>query len=139
VPTAEERESRLRAEVGRLRLRETRRVFDLAVHVGVLGGGHDTFVLRAQDLRVVDAALRVDAVARLLEDAPPQWDSAWLSRPGGPEPHDEDVRWLAAASAAYGMHGRRLTGFHVVTRYGWRDVLTGEQRTWRRLRLNRSC
>jgi hypothetical protein len=33
------------------------------------------------------------------------------------------------------MHGRRLDGCFAVTRYGWRDVLTGETRTWRRLRL----
>src|SRR3954453_11259094 len=39
----------LREEVGRLRARESRRVFDPSVHVGILGGGRAGFVLRAKD------------------------------------------------------------------------------------------
>jgi hypothetical protein len=33
------------------------------------------------------------------------------------------------------MHGRSLDGFFVLTRTGWRDMLTDQQRVWTRLRL----
>ncbi|MEO5709414.1 MAG: hypothetical protein ABIQ59_06300 [Nocardioidaceae bacterium] len=126
----------LRQEVGRFRARESRRVFDLSVHVGVLGGARDSFVVRAQDLPAVDTALRTDVLAALVEDSPDDWRTAWLVRPGTPEPHDLDLQWLAAASSAFGMHGRTLDGFFVLTRSGWRDVLSGESRVWKRLRLS---
>ena len=125
----------LRQEVGRFRARESRRVFDLSVHVGVLGGPRDSFVVRAQDLPAVDGALRTDVVAALLEDSPADWRTAWLVRPGTPEQHDLDLQWLAAAGTAFGMHGRALDGFFVLTRTGWRDVLTDDRRVWKRLRL----
>jgi hypothetical protein len=130
-----DRRTVLREEVGRFRRRESRRVFDLAVHVGVLGAGRDSFVVRAQDLPVVDPALRIDVLSVLLEDSPDDWRTAWLTRPGTPEVHDLDLHWLAAAGTAFGMHGRTLEGFFTLTRTGWRDVLTDETRTWRRLRL----
>lgn len=127
--------SLLRTEVGLLRQRETRRVFDTVIHVGTVGAECDSFVVRAGDLPVVDTALRTDVVAALLDrsDAPARM--LWLTRAGAPEPYDEDVAWLAAARTAFAMHGRTLDGCYVVTRYGWRDVRTGEGRTWRRLRL----
>ena len=132
---ATDRRLLLRQEVGRFRARESRRVFDLSVHVGVLGGPRDSFVVRAQDLPAVDGALRTDVVAALLEDSPDDWRTAWLVRPGTPEQHDLDLQWLAAAGTAFGMHGRPLHGFFVITRTGWRDVLTDETRVWKRLRL----
>jgi hypothetical protein len=58
-----------------------------------------------------------------------------VARPGTPDLHDLDLLWLAAARTAFGMHGRALDGFYAVTRTGWRDVLTGETRVWKRLRL----
>ena len=127
--------SLLRQEVGRLRGRESRRVFDAAVHVGVLAGPRDSFVVRAQDLPAVDAALRTDVLSSLVEQAPSTWRTAWLARPGDPELHDQDLAWLAAARTAFGIHARPLEGFYVVTRTGWRDVLTDETRVWTRLRL----
>lgn len=117
----------LHSEVSRLRARETRRVFDPAVHVGVLGGGSAGVVLRAQDLPVLDAGLRTDVLLRLLEDSPDPWRTMWLLRAGSPDPHDADLAWLAAARSAFGSHGRRLEGCFVVTRQGWRDVLTDGQ------------
>ena len=125
----------LRREVGQLRARETRRVFDVSVHVGVLGGERDSFVVRAQDLPAVDAGLRTDVVSALLDDAPPEWTKAWIARPGVPDLHDADLAWLAAAGAAFGMHGRTLEAFYALTRYGWRDVRTGQSRVWKRLRI----
>lgn len=125
----------LRQEVGRFRGRESRRVFDAAVHVGVLAGPRDSFVVRAQDLPVVDTALRTDVLCSLVEQAPPDWHTVWLARSGDPELHDQDLCWLAAARTAFGIHARPLEGFYVITRTGWRDVLSGETRVWRRLRL----
>lgn len=84
---------------------------------------------------MVDAALRTDVVSRLLEDTPPEWRTAWLVRPGTPEPHDLDQAWLAAVLTAFGMHGRRLDGCYVITRTGWRDPLSGRAQVWARLRL----
>jgi hypothetical protein len=94
----------LRREVGRFRARESRRVFDASVHVGVLDGPRDSFTVRAADLPVVDAALRTDVVAALLDDSPDDWRTAWLVRPGVPEVHDLDLAWLGAAGTAFGMH-----------------------------------
>ena len=125
----------LRREVGRFRARESRRVFDASVHVGVLDGPRDSFTVRAADLPVVDAALRADVVSALLDDAPADWRTAWLVRPGVPHLHDLDLAWLGAARTAFGMHGRPLEAFYAVTRSGWLDVLTGESRAWKRLRL----
>lgn len=125
----------LRREVGLLRERETRRVFDVTVYVGTLGGARDSFVVRARDLPVLDHGLRTDVVAELLAQTAPELRTAWLVRPGTPEQHDADLHWLAAARAAFAMYGRPLHAFYAITRYGWRDVFTGRSRTWKRLRL----
>ncbi len=125
----------LRRAVGELRRRETRRVFDASVHVGRLDADHESFVVRARDLPVLDAALRVEVVSRLVADAEPAPSLAWLVRAGDPEPFDVDADWCAAATTAFDMHGLTLAGFYAVTRYGWRDVRDGDVQTWRRLRL----
>ena len=125
----------LREEVGRLRQRETRRRFDACLHVGELGGERTGFVIAARDLPVMDVQLRVDVAAGLLQDASPRWRTAWLVRPGTPEQHDVDLRWFSAVRTAFAMHARPLDGCYVVTRSGWRDLLTGDSRTWVRLRL----
>jgi hypothetical protein len=125
----------LRTEVGRLRARESRRVFDRLVYVGVLGGPRSSFVLAARDRLVVDHALRTDVVGRLLDDTPPYCRTAWLARPGRPDLHDDDLRWLAAARLAFGSHGRDLDGCYALTRTGWLDVAGDERRRWVRLRL----
>ena len=135
APLSEARRLLLREEVGRFRARESRRVFDSSVHVGLLGGPRTGFVVRAQDLPAVDAALRVDVLTTLIAESPPQWCTAWLVRPGTPERHDLDLQWLAAAHAAFGIHDRPLDGCYVITRSGWRDLLSDETRVWARLRL----
>jgi hypothetical protein len=125
----------LRREVGELRQRETRRVFDPAVYVGTLGGERHSFVVRRRDLPGLDVGLRVDVVGELLEQSEPVHRTAWLVRPGTTEQHDDDLAWLAAAGAAFAIHDRPLDDFFAITRYGWRRVRTGETRTWKRLRL----
>lgn len=125
----------LRREVGLLRQRETRRVFDAAVYVGTLGGPRDSFVVRARDLPAMDAGLRADVVGALVEQTSDEQRVAWLVRAGHPEQHDADLSWHAAARAAFATYGRPLEAFYVITRYGWRDVATGRTRTWKRLRL----
>lgn len=126
----------LRREVGMLRARESRRVFDPSVHVGVLGQDHAGAVVAARDRPVLDPGLRADVVARLLEEGPDSWRTLWVVRPGVPEQHDDDLAWLAAGLLAFGMHARPLDGCYVLTRTGWRCVLTGRSRTWVRLRLD---
>jgi hypothetical protein len=79
--------------------------------------------------------LRIEVVSRLLEDSPSSWRTLWLVRAGLTEPHDDDVSWLAAGRVAFGMHQRPLGGCYVITRSGWRCVLTGRSRSWVRLRL----
>lgn len=118
-----------------LRARESRRVFDVTVHVGRLAGDRDSFVVRAQDLPAVDAALRIDVLSALVAQTPAEAVHAWLARPGQPHPHDLDLAWLSAATVAFAIHGRPLAGFFAVTRAGWLDVRSGERRTWKRLRL----
>jgi hypothetical protein len=130
-----DRRGLLRREVGLLRQRETRRVFDTAVHVGVLGGESAGFVARAQDLPVLDAGLRTDVVCGLLATLAPEAREAWVVRAGTPEPQDVDLQWLAAARAGLGVLGRQVEGCYVITRSGWRDLVTAQQRTWVRLRL----
>jgi hypothetical protein len=125
----------LRREVGMLRARESRRAFDVAVSVGRLAGARDSFVVRAQDLPAIDASLRVDMVSSLVGQAPDDARAAWLARPGEPLLHDLDLAWLSAAAVGFGIHGRELAGFYAITRTGWLDVRTGEQRIWKRLRL----
>jgi hypothetical protein len=133
LPLAQQR--MLRMEVGLLRQRESRRVFDTRVNVGIIGGPRAGFVIPARDLPAVDVALRTDVVATLLEETPAEWRTTWLARAGTTEQHDLDLQWLAAARTAFGMVDRPLEACYAVTRAGWRDVLTGEQRVWVRLRL----
>ena len=125
----------LREEVGRFRAGESRRTFDPSVHVGELGGDRTGFVLRARDRPAMDAALRVDIAARLVEDSPAAWRTAWLVRPGTPEQHDLDLQWLAAVRTGFAIHDRPLDGCYVLTRSGWRDLVTDHRRVWARLRL----
>jgi hypothetical protein len=60
--------------------------------------------------------------------------SIWLTRGGELCVGDADLAWFAAARTAFGRHGIGDPGVHVVTRYGWLDLCTGESRTWRRVR-----
>ena len=127
----------LRLEVGRLRVRESRRVFDPSVHVGRLAGPRRSFVFRARDRPVMDRGLRVEVMCSLLDEHEEDLAGtvAWLVRPGVPEVSDLDLEWQSAAGFAFATRELRPAGFYVVTRGGWLDVRTGESRVWKRLRL----
>ena len=139
----------LRAEVGLLRAELSRRMFAARLALGTPGLRGDGTVLSGplHDGKGdpwppppwFDAGMRVDVVDRLLThrrlaDRPLQ---AWLLRPGVASLHDEDLAWLAATRHACAAHGVALAGFWVVTRYGWLDPVSGESRSWKRLRVRR--
>ena len=119
----------------------------MGVHVGVPGGSRQSGDVPWPVPREYDAGLRLDLVTGLLDGlAAAGADtgtaardgsaaSAWVTRPGEPLLHDRDLEWYSAAAHAFAAYGVRLETFRVVTRSGWLDVVTGEQRVWRRLRL----
>ena len=127
-----------RREVGGFRASEQRRRHPLGIHVGEPGGWRTTVELPWPEPRWRDSGLRTDVVTALLAHTDPATVVAahgWITRPGVPELHDADLAWFAAAVRGWGAHGVALTGFHAVTRTGWVDVVTGEHRVWKRLRL----
>jgi len=124
----------LRLAVGRFRQLEHRRHFPAVVHVGRPGSGYADFV--DLDEHRLDHALRTEVVAALLSRAlvAMKRPVVWITRPGALGTEDVDLRWLAAARAAYGEAGVPLALF-VVTRDGWYDPRSGVRREWSRLRL----
>ena len=127
-----------RREVARLRAAERRRSFPLGLHLGHPQGTRHGVEVPWPVPAEYDAGLRFDVLDALLE----QWDEVaggpvcvWLTRPGVPTVHDVDLEWLAAATRGCGAHEVELLTVRAVTHTGWLDVVTGEQRVWRRLRL----
>jgi hypothetical protein len=122
-----------RIEVGRLRARDRRRTFPAELHLGRPAGPRVSL-----GVPTADVGLRLDLVAALLdvwreEHGGPAF--GWVIRSGVPAPHDEDLAWYAAAVRAFGALDEAPQGFRAVTRSGWLDVVTGENRVWKRLRL----
>ena len=129
----------LREAVRRHAAGERRRRFAPVIHVGRPGVRERT---APASLAATDHALRCDLVAAMVastvagmvgtvagEDDP----LVWLTRPGELDCEDVDLAWSAAARTAGAEAGRPLTCV-VVTRRGWRDPVTGEGRTWQRMR-----
>jgi hypothetical protein len=130
----------------------------MGVHVGVPGGARRSTQVPWPVPPEYDAGLRLDLMTGLLDalldalpdglpEALPECGAcgaepvrvreacAWLTRPGDPVLHDRDLEWYSASVHAFGVHDVRLLRFRAVTRSGWFDVVTGDQRVWRRLRL----
>ena len=128
-----------RAEVARFRAGERRRSFPALLHVGLPDGPRPRLEIPWPFPAEYDAGLRLDLVDALVDtllaDPPPHDDPwAWVTRPGVPEVHDCDLGLLSAVLGSFAAHGLGLGGFRTVTRSGWLDPITGESRTWRRLR-----
>jgi hypothetical protein len=149
APRATDRDD-WRAEVGALRTDERRRRFPMGVHVGTPAGHRRTVEVPWPAPDHYDTGLRLDLLSGLLDAflgadggataasaAPtaPRELFGWLTRPGEPLLHDQDLLWYAAATHAFTAYGVRLLGFRAVTRSGWLDVANGDHRVWRRLRL----
>jgi hypothetical protein len=128
-----------RAEVARFRLAERRRLFPLGLHVGAPDGYRHSLEAAWPWPGSLDAGSRFDLAAGLVDALTTQWPVerpawAWVTRPGVPELHDCDLGWYAATARAFGAYGLAIAGFRSVTRTGWLDVVSGESRTWKRLR-----
>ncbi len=143
-----------RSEVTRLRSSERRRLFPLGLHVGTPGGPVRRLEVPWPAPADLDQGLRFDLADALVDDLVDSWpvdswpvdswpvDSwpagsgtwGWVTRPGVPEVHDCDLAWLSAVSRALGARQLPMAGFRAVTRTGWLHVLSGEHRTWKRLR-----
>jgi hypothetical protein len=109
--------------------------YPAVLHVGLPGG--EVAVLDLSEAEPSDPGLRADVVAALrVRAGAPRGHLVWLTRPGGLELQDVDVRWLAGARAAYDEARAPLT-FVVVNRRGWRDPRSGLGRTWARVRPSR--
>ena len=100
------------------------------LHVGRPGVRERTV---AAALTVTDHALRCDLVAAMVAGCGEVDPLVWLTRPGDLDREDLDVAWAAATRAAAAEAGRPWSCV-VVTRRGWCDPVTGEGRTWQRLR-----
>ncbi len=136
TPPAEARATLWRDEVRRFRAAQPHRNFPVVVHAGHPAGRRFSFT----DVPGLDAGLRTEVVDRLLAacDTTSQ-PLVWLSRPGVPVLHDLDACWLAATRQAFAQLGWELAGFHVVTRTGWLEVLTGRSQVWKRPRTRGSA
>lgn len=84
---------------------------------------------------VLDRGLRVDLLCALMP-AVPEPCAVVVSRA---EHHDtcseEDLAWTGAAHAAAGITAADLVAVVMVSRWGWLDLLSGQRRDWKRLRI----
>lgn len=120
----------LRAELcAFLDLLGPRKVSAPVFHLGTPGGRRGSEQLAIAAAPGHDAGLRADLVEQAagllprLDPAP----VAWMTRTGALAPTDLDLAWLAAARAGLERHGRSLGSFFVITRSGWRELLTGAE------------
>jgi len=129
----------LRLEVAVLRVRHDHgRNVSTVLHLGVPGGARATAPLpRADDPLLSDPGFRTDVAVRLAELAVERNLPlhAWLARDGDLELRTGDRAWWPALRGALAVSGRAPAGLHVVTKTGWCDVVAGERRTWKRLRV----
>lgn len=102
-----------------------------AVHVGL--PGVERVSVGADPLTRREVCWRADLLDRALEGVE-QPVTAWITRAGSLEPTDDDQAWCGAATMAFARHGLRLPHFHVLNRYGWRELIGGDVVTFYRIR-----
>jgi hypothetical protein len=110
---------------------ETRHRFPTVLHAGEPGRS----VRHVEDPPLPDAGLRADVALALLRGstALSPRPFLWLTRPGEPSVHDDDLRWLGPCTWAATSLGSPVR-LIVVTRRGWFDPVSDVRREWRRLR-----
>ena len=89
----------LRREVGRFRAAEQRRRFPATLHVGLLDGDRTALEVPAT-AGPLDRATAFDLLDSRLGAALPAEVDAWVTRPGVPELHDQDLLWLTVTTAS---------------------------------------
>ena len=134
-------EKRLRRAVLDHTATEHRRSFLALVHLGIPGGKEVAHAHREDE--PTDHWLRTDIIHSMRRRVGLPDPIVWLTRPAeakpeavgavGLEVEDVDLRWLAAARAAFREIGAPLT-YVVVTRNAWVDPRSGLSRRWKRLR-----
>ena len=85
-----------------------------------------------------DAGLRADLITRAMDGLATNERLVWLTRRGDLDAAGNDLAWLAAARRASERHGEELRHFHVVTRRGWHELVSGRRVEWPRVRLYHS-
>ena len=108
-----------------------RRSLPTTCHVGLPGGER----VSIPHVEAHDLSLRTDLVVRAVDGLlSTDGACAWVTRGGPVGTVDADAEWFAASRAGFAGHGLRLPAFLVLHRYGWVDLVSGEQRRWLRVR-----
>jgi hypothetical protein len=132
----------LRARVAALRTATQRRNFPAAVELvtPAASPGAEPLATWRYGIEPTDHGLRVDVLTRLLTDCHSRTEpvSTQVSlvhvRPGPHEAADLDLGWAAAATVAGAIAGVEVVTAVALSRWGWYDLRTGQQRSWVRLR-----
>ena len=115
----------------------TRRALPATCHVG---HPHDEHVRLAELEGAREPSLMADLVTRAIDGLQEvEGACAWVTRGGDLGTTDADAAWFAAARQGFARHGLALPAFAVVTRTAWVDLVSGEQRVWRRVRTRPSA
>ena len=113
----------------------TKRSLPTTCHVGHPGGAHARWVHGGPE---EDPSVRADLVERAIDGLEvTEGACAWVTRPGQLQVTDADADWFRAARTAFARHGLTLPAFFVLNRRGWVDLVTGDRRTWVRIRDRR--
>jgi hypothetical protein len=142
VPVAHPLARWLRARVLLLRDATVRRSFPGAVELVAAGSppGRAPVSLWTYGEEQSDHALRVDVLLRLLTDCAARGVtrvSLVHVRSGWHEPGDLDLGWAAASGTAGDISGVAVDSVLLVSRWGWCDLGSGEERSWARPRTRR--
>jgi hypothetical protein len=129
----------LRSRVLALRATTRRRVFPASVELVPADATASTepVAVWVYGDEPTDHGLRVDVLVRLLTDCRCRGVTrAGLVhvRPGRHDPSDADLGWAAASAAAEDIAAVRVSAVVAVSRWGWRDLASGAERSWERPR-----